>query len=111
MLSRALLVDPFPPPAPDRAGEPADGVVRQSERLAELADSTARPVAVDGGGDTGAVAAIFGIDVLDHLLPPQMLEIHVDIGWLIAGGGDEALEQQVGARRVNGGDAQAVAHR
>ena len=40
-----------------------------------------------------------------------MLEIDVDVGRLAALGRDEALEQQVEARRVDRGDAEAVADR
>ena len=43
----------------------------------------------------GAVAAVFLVDVLDHLLAPLVLEIDVDVGRLVALGADEALEQQV----------------
>jgi hypothetical protein len=50
----------------------------------------------DGGGDAGAVAAVLLIDVLDHLLAPLVLEIDVDVGRLVALGGDEALEEKVG---------------
>ena len=45
----------------------------------------------------GAVAAVFLVDVLDHLLAPLVLEIDVDVGRLVALLGDEALEQQVAA--------------
>ena len=57
----------------------------------------------------GPVAAVFVVDVLDHLLAPLVLESTSMSGGSLRGG-DEALEQQVGARRVDGGDAQAVAH-
>ncbi len=40
-----------------------------------------------------------------------MLEIDVDVGRLAALGADEALEQQIQARRIDGGDAEAVADR
>ena len=39
-----------------------------------------------------------------------MLEIHIDIGWFTAIPGNKAFEQQFHARRINLGDAQAVAH-
>ncbi len=63
----------------------------------------------DGGDDGGAVAAVFLVDVLDDLLAPLVLEIDVDVGRLVALGGDEALEQQVDIGGVHGGDAEAVA--
>ena len=55
------------------------------------------------------VAAVGAVDPLDHLLAPLVLEIDVDVGRLVALGRDEALEQQVDARRVDRGDAQDVA--
>ena len=61
------------------------------------------------GGDAGAVAAVFLVDVLDHLLAPLVLEIDVDVGRLVALGRDEALEEEVGALGVDLGDAEAVA--
>ena len=66
-------------------------------------------VADHRGGEAGAVAAVFLVDVLDHLLAPLMLEIDVDIGRLVARGADEALEQDVDARGIDRGDAEAIA--
>ncbi len=77
--------------------------------LADLADRRARAVVDDGRGDPGAVAAVLLVDVLDHLLAPLMLEIDVDVGRLAALLGNEALEQQVAGRRIDRGDAEAVA--
>ena len=79
------------------------------KHLADLADRAARAVADHGGGETGAVAAVFLVDVLDHLLAPLVLEIDIDVGRLVARGADEALEQDVDAGRVDRGDAEAVA--
>src|SRR5206468_570952 len=73
-------------------------------------DRRAGAVGDDGRGDAGALAAVTLIDVLDHFLAPLMLEVDVDIGRLAAVGGDEALEQQVGALRIDLGDAQAETH-
>ena len=81
------------------AGERADGVLRQAEGLADLAHGRARAVGDDGGGDAGAVAAVFLVDVLHHLLAPLVLEIDVDVGRLVALGRDEALEEEVGRAR------------
>ena len=80
-------------------------------RLADLADSHARAVVDDGGADGGALAAVALIEILDHLLAPLVLEIDVDVGRLATFGGDEALEQQVDLGGVDGGDAEAEAHR
>ena len=70
--------------APDRLGQPRGHVLRESHRLAHLADRAAVAVADHGGGDGGAVAAVAAVDVLDHLLAPLVLEIHVDVGRLVA---------------------------
>ena len=61
------------------------------------------------GAEPGAVAAVFAVHVLDDLFAPLMLEIHVDVGRLIAFLGKEPLEQQVVHRRVDRGDAEAEA--
>ncbi len=98
-------------PAPDRPGQDIDRVFRQAERLADLADRAARPVGDDGRRQPGAVAAVFAVDILDHLLAPLMLEIDVDIRRLVALGRDEALEQQIDLAGIDGSDAEAVADR
>src|SRR3546814_914836 len=68
------------------------------------------PVAAEGGGEAGARAPLFAVHVLCHLLAPLMFEIDVDVRRLVARGAEEALEQQVVMGRIDGGDAEAVAH-
>src|SRR5207245_5991969 len=48
---------------------------------------------------------------LDDLLAPLVLEIDVDVGRLLALGGDEALEEKIDLGRIDGGDAEAIADR
>ena len=57
------------------------------------------------------VAAIGVVDPLHDDLAPLVLEIDIDVRRLAAFLGDEALEQQVVALGVDGGDAQHIAHR
>ena len=109
--ARILLRHRLRRPAPQHAGERADGVVGEPEHLADLADGAAGAVADHGGGEAGAVAAIALVDVLDHDLAPLMLEIDVDVRRLVAVGRHEALEQEIDARRIDLGDAEAEAHR
>ena len=97
--------------APDRGRQRADGVFGQAEGLADLADRRAAAIGDDGGGDAGALAAVFAVDVLDHLLAPLVLEIDVDVGRLAPLRRDEALEQQIGAVGIDLGDAEAEADR
>ena len=96
-LAHPAVGDRLVAPAPHDAGERGDDIARQAQRLADLADRAARAVADHSGGEPGSVAAVFLIDVLDHLLAPLMLEIDVDVGRLAARGADEALEQHVDA--------------
>ncbi len=98
-------------PAPQHAGERADGVVGEPEHLADFPDGAAGAVAYHGGGEAGAVAAVAPIDVLDHVLAPLVLEIDVDVGRLAPLRRDEALEQEIGAVGIDLGDAQAEADR
>ena len=70
--------------APDRGGQRADRVLRQSEDLADLADGGTAAIGDDGCGNAGMVAAVVLVNMLDHLLAPLMLEIDVDVGRLAA---------------------------
>ena len=96
--------------APHHAGQRRDGILAQPHHLADVAHRRAGAIGNDGRGDTGAVAAVALVDVLDHLLAPLVLEIDVDVGRLAPFRGDEALEQQVDFRRIDTGDPQAIAH-
>src|SRR4029078_8527607 len=64
-----------------------------------------------GGGDAGAVASVFPVDVLDNLFAPLVLEIDVDIRWFAPLGRDEPLEQQIGAVGVDFRHAKAETDR
>ena len=61
----------------------------------------------DLGDMIGAVA--LGC-VTDHLAAPAFVEVHVDVGHLLAARVQEALEEQVVSDRVDVDDAQAVRH-
>src|SRR5262249_3046731 len=71
----------------------------------------ARAVMDDGGADSGALAAVARIEVLDHLLAPFVLKVDVDVGRLAPVGGDEALEQQIDLGRIDAGDTETAAYR
>jgi hypothetical protein len=74
-----------------------------------IADGTARPVADHRGSQRGTLAPVLAVDVLDDFLAPLVFEIHVDVRRLVPLLRQEALEQQLHARRVHRRDAQAVA--
>ena len=88
----------------------SDQVFGNLQRAAHIAQRAARPVADHRGGNGGALAAIFGVDVLDHLFAPLVLKVDVDIRRLVALAADEALKQQRGFLRIRLGNVQAVAH-
>src|SRR5262249_17787592 len=97
--------------APDRGGECPDRVLRQAEDLADFADGRATAVGDHGRADARALATITAIDVLDHLLAPFVLEIDVDVGRLVAVGGNEAFEQKVVQARIDLRDAETETYR
>ena len=92
-------------------GQCGDQFLGNLQRPAHIAQGAARAVANDHSGDGGALAAVLGIDVLDDFFPPLVFKVHVNVGRLIALPGDEALKQDIRARRVHLGHAQAVTHR
>jgi len=97
--------------APDGSVERSDDVVGEAEDLGCLADGRARAIGRHRGGEPGAFASVALVDVLDHLLASLVLEIDVDVRRLVAFGRDEALEQEIEARRIDLGDPEAEANR
>ena len=61
------------------------------------------------GGEPGAQAAVLIVDILHDLLAPLVLEIDIDVGRLVALGGDEALEEEIVLVGIDLGDAEAKA--
>ncbi len=110
-LAREALVEAALAPAPDARSERPDRVLREAERLADLADRAARAVVDHGRGDAGVLAPVFPVNVLNHLLAPLVLEVDVDVRRLLALGRDEALEQKIEALGVDRGDAETIADR
>src|SRR5690606_28985543 len=82
-----------------------------AERAPDVAQRRARAIADHGGGERRAFASVLRVKVLDDLLAPLVLEVDVDVRRLPALAADEALEEQIAVRRVDLGDAQAVADR
>ena len=78
--------------APDRGRQRADGVFGEAKSLADLADRRAAAIGNHGGGDAGAFAPVFAVDVLNDFFAPLMLEIDIDIGRLAPLGRNETLE-------------------
>ena len=83
-----------------------------AERLAHFARGAAAAIGDDVGGHRRAARAVALVDVLDHLLAPiAARQIEIDVRPLAALLREEALEEQLHADRIDGGDAEAVADR
>ena len=104
-----LARQPAAAPAPDLRGERRHGVAAEPHRRADLADRPLAAVVDDRGAEAGAVAAVALVDVLDHLLAALVLEVDVDVGRLVAGIRDEALEDHGAELGRDRGDAERVA--
>ena len=52
----------------------------QSECAAHVAQRAFRAIGDDDGGDSGAVAAVFIVNILDDFFALLMLEIDIDVG-------------------------------
>ena len=90
-------------------GEPVDRGLGQPQRLPHLAHGRAGAVADDVGDHRRPVAPVLLVDELNHLFPPLVHDVEVDVGRLGPLARQEALEQQIDPRGVDGGDAEAVA--
>ena len=94
-------------PLAERVGLPR----RDARGLRHLPQRGTRAVRDHVGHLRSPIAPVAFVDVLDHLLAPLVLDVEVDVGWPVAFGGEEALEQQTERDRVGLGDAERVAHR
>ena len=92
------------------AGDLVECLHVEAEDLADFARGEAAAVGDDVGGHGGAALAVALVDVLDDAFALFAAgEVDIDVGPLAALFGEEALEQQVHADGVDGGDAERVA--
>ena len=82
------------------------------QRLPHFARGAAAAIGDHVGRHRGAEPSVFLVDVLDHpLAAVAARQIEIDVGPLAALLGQEPLEQQIHPDRIDGRDAEAVAHR
>src|SRR5437762_3409539 len=74
-LRDPLLLDQRALPPVQRARDRADPALVETERLADVANRAARPIADHSGRERRSLARILAVDVLDDLLAALMLEI------------------------------------
>ena len=92
--------------APEAGADGRDLIGRETQCPGHVTRRTAPPVADDVGRERRPRPTVLAVDVLEDLLAPFVLEIHVDIGWLVAFATDEALDQHLHPGRVHLDDAQ-----
>ena len=80
---------------------------RVAEGLAHVAQRRAGAVGDDVGHLGGVPPAVALVDVLDDLLAPLGLDVHVDVGRAVACRGEEPLEEQAEGHGVDVGDPSA----
>ena len=89
-------------------GDAVDVAVAHAQGPAHVAQGRLGPQGAKGNYLGHPVAAVLVYDVVQHLVPPVVLEVHVDVGHFLAFHIKEALEDQAVLQGVNVGDAQAV---
>ena len=109
-LRSAVSLGSFHSQARTRPESASSVVDFEAERLADLARGGAAAVGDDVGGHGRAELAVALVDVLDDALALVAAgQVDIDVGPLAALFGEEALEEQVHADRIDGGDAERVA--
>jgi hypothetical protein len=103
-LAHSLRVGTLIPPL-QRFRKCSDLRQTEPKRLADVTNGALRPVRDHGCGERGSLPRVLLVDVLNDLLSTLMLEIHVDIGRLIALLGDEPLHEHLHPRGIHLGDA------
>ncbi len=91
-------------------GQAVDHAERQLHHPPDVAQHGAGLQGAEGDDLRHAVAAVALLHIADHLLPPVLAEVDVEVGHGHPLGVEEALEDQPVADRVHPGDQQAPGH-
>ena len=92
----------------DRLGDAVALAVAHAHDPGHVADGGPGEHRAEGDDLGHVVGAVLAADVVDDLLAPAVLEVHVDIGHRHAVGVEEPLERQLVVDRVDGRDAEGV---
>jgi hypothetical protein len=90
----------------DKLRQPVDLAVAHLQHTAGILQHRARLQLTEGDDLGDLVAAVFLLDVADHLAPPRFAEVDVEVGHRHALGIEEAFEQQAELERIEVGDGQ-----
>ena len=92
----------------DHARHPVNVAIAHAQRAANVPQRRLGAQCSKGDDLGHAVVAEAVYNVMEHLVPPVVLEVQVDIGHLLAFKVEEPLEDQPVFQRVHVGDAQAI---
>ena len=96
--------------APTRLGQAIRAFRDRTQRLADFARRGAAAIGDDVGGHGRAQLAVALVDILNGALALIAAgQIEIDVGPFAALFGKEALEEQIHADRIDGGDAERIA--
>ena len=82
----ALVFQAVPPSSPGLRCQCGHRVLRQTQDLADFANRAPRAVMDDSCRHSGPFAAVFLVNVLDHLFAAFMFEIDIDVRRLVTFG-------------------------
>ena len=97
--------------APDLTCQRRLHITAQPKHLGHFAQRTFAPIGDHRCRQTGPLAPIFCIDILNHLFAAFMFKININIRWLAARLADKPFKQRLRPRWINSGDAQTVTYR
>jgi len=90
----------------DELGEAVDLAIAHLQHAPGILENGARLELSEGDDLCDGIAAVFLLDVADHLAAPRFAEIDIEIGHRHALGIEEAFEQQAELERIEPGDRQ-----
>ena len=94
----------------DRLGDAIRLRVGQPHRTTRVADRGFGAQRPEGDDLRDPVVAVLARDVVDHLVPPRVLKVNVDVRHRHAVRVQESLEGQPVGERIDRGDAQRIGH-
>ena len=105
------VADARAPAPPHSICERSGDIFGQTERLADIANGTARTIMNNSRHNRRPVTAIAAINILHHLFAARMLEIDIDIGRLKPLFRNEAFKQHIRLGGIHRCNAEHVANR
>ena len=109
-FENTTVINTLTVPPLHRARHPTDLQFTETQRLADVSQRATWSIRDDCCGKCGTFPAILLIDVLYDFFTAFMLEVDVDVWWLIALFRNKSLDEHGHAVRVDLGNTKAIAH-